>query len=360
MRNSLLAAAVSLVLCGAVHAEGTFISLQTPSLYLSKVSGNGDYAVGSVPFTAGVRWTAATGEEEWLPNMVDAIGINNYGTISGALGEDGGSFEGGRDLGAIAKVGSDPELLTGTLDSNSSGFDIADDGTVVGLSFSDDSSVARAFTWNAATGMTALPVARPDEYSRADVISDDGRVIAGWNDGPDGRSNVIWIDRVPMVLTESSGYEIGAATGVSNNGKFVVGGDIMNDDGEFGVWRWSEKEGLTFIPGMGYAFGVTNDGKTVIGNTDFFDFVPRAAMIWREGKGTIQLSQYLLEQGIEVPDGWDPDLAGGFGGISNDGTTMSGFAYGPIGDIQSFIIRIERTDSGDDAIFADGFEAAPN
>ncbi len=355
MRIPLLAAAISFVLCGAVHAESSFTTVPTPNMMLTKISGNGEYAVGSIPYTAGVRWTASSGEVEVLPELIDALGINNFGTISGAVPEDGGSFEGGRDLGATAKVGMAPELLTSALDTNSSGYDISEDGTVVGLSFDDSFGVARAFVWTAADGMSALPIPRTDEYSRANVISADGRVIAGWNDGEYGRSNIIWIDRVPFAVAEPDGFEVGEATAVSPNGQFVVGGDHMSEDGEFGSWRWSEGAGLTFIPGMGYAFGVSNDGKTVIGNVGFFDVPARGSMIWREGIGTISLPAFLVEQGIEVPAGWDPDLAGGFGGISADGTVMSGYAYGPSEELQSYIIRIEGV--SDDVIFANGFEA---
>ena len=358
MRNFLLAAAVSLVFCGAVHAEGTFTTLQTPNLLLTKISGNGQYAVGVIPTAAGARWIASTGEEQILPGLIDGLGINNAGTVSGAVPVDGGSNEGGRDLGAFAVIGSEPTLLTSPLQTNSSAYDIADDGTVVGLSFDAAFGGAQAFVWNATDGMSALPVLRADEMSRANVISADGRVIAGWNDGPYGRSNLIWIDRVPMAVAEPDGWQVGEATGVSNNGQFVVGGDHINAAGDFGSWRWSEAAGLTFIPEMGYAFGVSNDGKTVIGSADFFDFPARAAKIWREGIGTISLVAYLAEQGIALPDGWDPDLAGGFGGISADASTMSGFAYGPSGELQSFVIRIAG--NSPDLIFANGFESVPN
>ncbi len=357
MRIPLLAAAISSILCGAAHAEGTFISLDTPNLYLTTTSANGQYAVGTVPESSGARWSASTGQVELLPDLIESLGVNNAGTITGAVIENGGSEAGGNDYAAIAAVGGSPVLLTGTLDENSVGYGVSEDNTVVGLSFDSGFNVARAFVWNATDGMSALPVARTDEYSRADVISADGRVIAGWNDGPFGRSNVIWVDREPLVLTESDGYEVGAATGMSRNGEFVVGGDHMDEEtGDYGAWRWSQKTGMTFIPGMAFAFGVSGDGKTVIGNTDFFDEPARAAMIWREGIGTISLVQFLSEQGITVPDGWDPVLAGGFGGMSEDGRTMAGFAYGPLGEIQSFIIQIPLGDS----IFADGFESAAN
>jgi hypothetical protein len=106
------------------------------------------------------------------------------------------------------------------------------------------------------------------------------------------------------------------------------------------------------IPVMTFAFGVTANGNTVVGNTGFFDDPPRAAVIWRKDVGAMLLADYLAEQNIAVPDGWD--LSGGLTGISADGRTLVG--WGSIeGDpnAHSYVITIDPPD----AIFADGFEA---
>lgn len=358
MRISLLTAILSLALCGVANADGEFIMLPVPELYISQVSGNGAYAVGAIADSSGYRWTASTGELTPYHTMNGASGVNNAGTLAGSLPENGGAENGGRDLGAYVPLGGTPTLLTQTLQTNSSPYAISDEGTVVGLSFDDNfAGSAVAFKWTGTEGMTALAVPRPHEYSRANVISGDGRVIAGWNDSDEyGRANIIWRDGVPMCVTEPDGWEVGEADAISHNGEFVAGADHMSEEGEFGAWRWSEKAGLTFIPDMDFAFGVTDDGKTVIGSAGFFNDYPRAAMIWREGIGTMMLADFLAEQNIAVPDGWDPVLAGGFGGISSDGSTMAGFAYGPLGEIQSFIIRLDTGSGGDDIIFASGFE----
>lgn len=354
--SPLLLAALSVALCGAVHADTvTFTPLQTPDATISKISGNGAYAVSSIFQTAAVRWNAATGVEEVIPAMNDALGINNAGTISGSVPENGGSGNGGRDLGAFAAVGSAPVLLTDPLDTNSDGYDISDDGTVVGLSFEDNfAGTAVAFAWTAADGMTALPVNRPQNYSRANAISADGHVIVGWNDQDDGgRTAVIWQDRVPFDVVDADGNMVGEATGISNNGQFVVGSGYTDSDGNYGSWRWDAKNGVQMIAGMGFVFGVSNDGKTAVGANGFFDDPPRAAMIWREGIGAMPLTAYLAEQGVTIPEGWDPDLAGGFGAISGDGTVMGGWSFGPVG-ILSYIVRVAPEVS--DTVFANGFE----
>lgn len=342
MRISVLSVTLSIALCSTAHASGRFIALQTPGAQITKISGNGKYAVGTVGFAAGFRWTARTGAEEVLADLDDAIGINNLGVVSGSVPQDGGANNGGRDLGAYAAIGNDPALLTSTLQTNSTGYDISDSGTVVGLSF-DDGFVgpAVAFAWTAGEGMVALPVNRPDTYSRANVISADGHVIGGWNDQEDGfRSAVIWRDRVPLDVVDPDGNPVGEADGISSNGQFVVGSSYFDPDtGTNASWIWGAQHGLQLVPGMTFAFGVTNDGKTVVGSTGFFDNPPRAAMIWREGVGTVTVLQYLAEKGISVPAGWDSALAGGFGGISGDGTLMAGWSFGPLGQ-QSYIIQV--------------------
>lgn len=354
MRARPLYAALSLVLAsGFAHASGTFIPIDTGGLTLGKVSANGEYAVGTTFSGEGFRWTTSTATGEVLPGLDTALGVNNAGTVSGAVPENGGVNNGGRDLGAFQPVGADPVQLTAPLQTNSNGYDVADDGTVVGLSFGDNFvGPAVAFAWTEAEGMTALPVNRPDTYSRANVISADGHVIAGWNDQEDGfRTAVVWKDRVPTDVVDRDGLAVGEADGISIDGTFVVGSSYTDINGDSGSWRWnSSSNTMIMIPLMTFAFGVTANGNTIVGNTGFFDDPPRAAVIWRKDVGSMMLADYLAEQNIAVPDGWD--LSGGLTGISADGRTIVGWGTGPLG-AQSYVIRIDPPD----AVFADGFDA---
>ena len=357
MRTSLfiaIAAAVS----GVAQADTvTFVELQTPEVQITKISGNGAYAVGSIFNTAGYRWTASTGAEELITELNGANGINNAGTIAGSVGVNGGSEGGGDDLGAYAPIGMLPVLLTNPLQDNSAPYDIADDGTVVGLSFQHAfAGTASAFVWTAAEGMVALPVNRPANFSRANAISADGPVIIGWNDQDSGnRTAVIWRDRVATDVLDPQGEVVGEASGVSANGKYVVGSNYVDAEGNMGSWRLNlATNDMELVPDMSFAFGVSNDGKTVLGASGFFDTPPRAALIWQQGIGTQLLTDYLTAQGVSVPAGWDPDLAGGLGAISGDGTLMGGWSFGPSNAIQSYLIHTVR-----DRLFSDGFDGMP-
>ncbi len=354
MRRLVLPSSLALALCSTAFASGTFIPVQTPNVQLSRLSPNGAYAVGSEPNAAAFRWTAATLTEELIPEMNEAMGINDSGTITGSIPENGGANDGGRDLGVYATIGAAPTLLTSPLSTNSDGYDIAADGTVVGLSFDDNfSGSAVAFVWNAADGMSALPVLRASEFSRANAISGDGHVIAGWNDGGSvGRNGVIWIDRVPFDVVDADGNGVGEATSVSVDGTYVVGSEYTDSAFNSGAWRWSAADGVVMIPGMTFAFAVSGDGKTVVGATGFFDDPPRAPMVWREGVGTTTLQVFLTDNGISVPEGWE-DLSGGLTAISSDGLTLAGWIFGTEA-LRSYVIRIDPP--AVDAIFADDFE----
>ena len=71
------------------------------------------------------RWTAATGAEELVGDMPIALGINNGGTIAGAVV----TTIGGEDyqLGALAPLGSSAVQLTAPLDDASNAYDVSDD-----------------------------------------------------------------------------------------------------------------------------------------------------------------------------------------------------------------------------------------
>ncbi|MET0229582.1 MAG: hypothetical protein ABW186_01465 [Rhodanobacteraceae bacterium] len=353
MRVLLVSAVVSLGLSGLAHASGVFIPLETHGVQLTKVSSNGAYAVGTTFDGEGFRWVAATGAEEHLPEIPIALGINNHGTIAGAVVQT--TADADYQLGAVLPLDASPVQLTAPLDDASNAYDVSDDGTAVGLSFYHDfSRDAIAFVWTAEEGMTALPVNRTDTYSRANVISADGHVIAGWNDQEDGfRTAVIWQDRVPLDVVDRDGLAVGEADGISADGRYVVGSSYTDIDGNSGAWLRDGNSGtVVMIPIMTFAFGVTRDGSTVVGNTGFFDDPARAAVIWRKPVGSMLLADFLAEQHIAVPEGWD--LSGGLTGISADGRTLVGWGTGPGPEYPtlSYVVRLDAPDP----IFSNGFD----
>ncbi len=354
VRNSRLIPLLLLSLSASVQAAGTFTVLPAPGVRVTKMSPNGEYVVGTYfgedGSTVGYIWRASDQSSHVLTEMNNVIGVNNLGVVSGSVPVNGGVLFGGLDLGATATIGMAPMQLTAPLEENSNGYDIADDGTVVGLSFDSAYNMDRtkAFVWTPSQGMQVLATTSPFTYSRANAISSDGRVIAGWNDNDFGRSGVIWRNRVPMDVQDDVGGRVGEATAVSGNGRFVAGGFYLDPLGNYGAWRWSEKGGVRVIPNMEYAFAISDDGRTAVGSSSFFE--GRIARIWRHGVGTVDLAQYLADNAVTgVPEGFL--LVGGFSALSADGKRMAGWGYDSTFAVQSFVIDVVE-----ERILADGFE----
>lgn len=351
MRISPVAAALAVVLVSAggfAHAAGSVIELQTPQAQATKFSQNGQYLVASVFGAGGVRWTSATGVEEPLDNLVYVNGINNLGTVAGAYSTDGGSNDGGHDLPALLPVGAaSPTALplpAGT--DNVDVYDVADDGTAVGLAWSDDWAVAKAYYYSPADGVVGLPVTSTGS-SRANAISADGHVVVGWNDNDSGRQGVVWIDRVPTYVFDGDGNALGEADGVSGNGQWAVGGG----------WRMNVQTGeVTTIASLPFAFGVSDDGKTIVGATGFWDYPARALLIWTEAGGSQLLTDYLAERGIAWPADLETPWQGGLTAISGDGKKVAGWLIGPNGNVS---IVADGIDAPLDHIFSDGFDPPP-
>lgn len=344
MRISLLVATVSFALCGAAHAAGTFTLLQTSGVQLGKISSNGKYAAGLLDGNGALRWTTSTASEEVIDGMNFTNGVNNLGSISGSTAIDGGSDNGGADMGAYSALGMGPTNLSGQLNANAQGWDIADNGTVVGGSYDNLFESFNAFVWTAGGGMILLPVQRPTYFSRADSISADGTIISGYNDTDLDRNAVIWKNRVEIELTDADGYILdGTNSAVSSNGKFVIGSNYTDAHGISGAWRYNVETGVVdVLEGLPNGFGISDDGKTAVGNNDFFTTPPRAAVIWHEGKGPAELlTDYLAAQGVAVPEELPADLVGGFAGISGDGSTMTGWTSNDNGNV-SYVIHIPR------------------
>ncbi|HEU4663805.1 MAG TPA: hypothetical protein VFS55_07230 [Dokdonella sp.] len=353
MRTSPIAAALAAALVSAAGSAdaANLIELTTPNAQATKFSQNGEYLVCSVFGAGGLRWTASTGSEDLVQDMVYVNGINNLGTVSGARSDDGGSANGGHDLPAVSPIGATTStalpLPTGT--DNVDVYDIADDGSAVGLAWADDWSVAKAYYYSPVDGVVDLPVDNTTSASRGNVISADGHVIGGWSDDPNSgfRRGVVWVDRVATYVRDGDGNDLGETDGVSGNGQWAVGSG----------WRMNVQTGeITAIPDMPFAFGVSDDGSMIVGASGFFDNPPRALLIWTEAAGSQVLTDYLADRGIEIPADLTLPLAGGLTAVSGDGSKIAGWTFGT-GGMVTFVV--DGANEPVDKLFADGFDPPP-
>lgn len=196
--------------------------------------------------------------------------------------------------------------------------------------------------------MQVLATTSPFTYSRANAISSDGRVIAGWNDNDFGRSGVIWRNRVPWTCRTTSAAGSARPLRSAATATSWPAASTSTRWATTAAWRWSEKGGVRVIPNMEYAFAISDDGRTAVGSSSFFE--GRIARIWRHGVGTVGLAQYLADNAVTgVPEGFL--LVGGFSALSANGKRMAGWGYDSTFAVQSFVIDVVE-----ERILADGFE----
>ena len=196
------------------------------------------------------------------------------------------------------------------------------------------------FVWESATDtMKLMPTKYFFKPTRANDISDDGTVVAGWNDDYNGfRQACLWVrnssgNYIATVLTNglATPAKLSEASAVSGNGVWLAGlGRSSIDDGA--PWRWSAATGYQSlgaqpVPGVGGATAMNPDVTKIL----CFMSVAAAlgeGYIWIQGRGYVAMEDYAAEFGVTMPDGVRLALPLS---ISPDGLTITGTARGPFG-----------------------------
>lgn len=218
------------------------------------VSGDGTFAVGRASSDAGTEaflWDAANG----LQGLGDLAG-GDFHSSAYAVSADGSVVVGGGDSstdsleneafrwtagGGMQGLG---DLPGGSVRSRAR--DVSADGSVVvGFGTPDALGIRarEAFRWDATNGMQGLgDLAGGDFRSQAHAISPDGSVVVGQGRSGSGDEAFVWDEShgmrsLPELLeaggVDLSGWQLEAATGVSADGRTIVGyGSNPNGDRE--------------------------------------------------------------------------------------------------------------------------------
>lgn len=215
-----------------------------------------------------------------------------------------------------------PMASTGVVsDAASSPWNISGDGKhTVGIAYDINSAsgtvVPYAAIWDGIDKVTTLDnyFGNQGRACRANAVSYDGSVIAGWQDvwGPwygsiwskqtDGSYKQTLLSTDPEMNIEDLKFEtnddklastaklVGACQAVSSDGKWV-GGRGMPGMGADGAWIWNEEDGFTVVyPDMDSTVADMNaDASVVVGWVG----PGGSAWIWTKKEGRMDLQEYV-------------------------------------------------------------------
>ena len=331
-------APAALICCLTVsnaHAAGNFWDLGY-GITASGASADGSVIGAYTQNGSYYMWTAATG--------VTSIGGAWQGGVA-SVSADGTRISGSANAGdglsyaAYYSTGTGQWTTLGGIGgisgtSASAGWNISGDGkTVVGLGWINGGTAhATASTPSGAM----LDLGSLGGSSRANGVSHDGTIIAGWVEQPDGQwTGAYWKDGALHNMVDGQGNALQEAGAVSADGRWIVGA------GNFGqTWRYSTLTQQTEWLGdldaaseLQGATGISADGHIIVGyDRGFGPAASGQGSIWIEGRGMLDFTDYITGQGIALGG---RTLALPLG-VSADGQTF----YGLDSTGSSFVVTV--------------------
>ena len=234
---------------------------------------------------------------------------------------------------------------------------------------------AYAAIWNGTEEFVRLGNMFTDQKrsARANAVSYDGSVVAGWQDifgpwfgsvwrkGADGNytQSLMYADeskRKPDIdLSEDKDFAMKELLGycqvVSEDGKWF-GGNGNDQTAVHGPWLWNEEQGLIVIDGdlSGCVSGLSNDGTTAVG----WDGQGQGAWIWTKEMGKMELNDYAKNV-LNVE--YDDFYIGSVYAMSPNGRYVTGYGFSgrtPLG----YVLDLRPIQNGIEAIEANQVKAA--
>jgi probable HAF family extracellular repeat protein len=340
----------------SLAAQGTFIGLGQPNTSVTGISGDGTVVVGTLSyFGPAFRWTEAEGLV-----LIGSVGQNPAISRDGKTIASDAKNARGISSAAIWMGGTNWRTLGGLPNGVSSGgsvstaYGVSGDGSViVGLAWVSQ-RYAHAFRWDGRNGMVDLGSLEGDS-SRANAISADGNVIAGWDADPNGNPGgvydywrgTIWWQALERLINPL-GF-VGEIQAVNNDGSVIVGhGSTLAPRHAYRYTAWDGKVtslgALKRPPRLGttreledqsYAVAVSDDGSVVVGTSGWKP--PLDGFIYTDQTKMIKLSDFLASKGVVIPKGWR--LISG-SAVSSDGKTIAGTGINPAGDVEGYVARL--------------------
>lgn len=235
--------------------------------------------------------------------------------------------EGAQDIGVLGGTASSALAVSG------------DGSIVVGISDVDGGS-REAFRWSGGT-MQSLGALAGQTTGGANLISDDGSVIAGYarvldGTGGDNSRVFVWQDGVMSDIGDLGGANV-TATAISTDGSTIIG-QSGHDNPEVSTspqafyWRDGVMQEVGYLPtddpdgAYTVAKAVSGDGGVIVGTTRGEVGGHAMAFRWTEDGGIVALGT-LGGTSSRATD------------VSEDGTTIVGLADNAEGQSRAFIWR---------------------
>jgi len=345
----LVSAALATSLPSAVHAGEVYFLGPVPYSYVVDVSDDGAIAVG---YDQGRVWFWT--KDSWVVFVEGALppgnGVGGHPSITADGRQMTCSTLQGKPQKSEATI-FDIENLTFLESMGSLGFNcdiersgpwgMSRDGRYVcGLNW-DTGCDARGFVHDRQTGaerrMLSSYFYKP---TRANDVSDDGSVIAGWADDYVGwRQGSVWRRDAQGNYVQTLLYrgvptaKVSEASVVSGNGQWVFGRGRDSFDGG-APYRWSVATGYRAMipapPGVGGVPDCNADGTMALA------LFGGSTYVWFIDRGYIPLSQWAAENDFDLPSNWTYYSLT----MSDDGLTIGGSALRDDGVPSPFVLDL--------------------
>lgn len=231
--------------------------------------------------------------------------------------------------------------------SRMSPWDMSPNGRFVcGLAW-DSGCAGKGYVWDAQTDTIAtLPTLYFYKPTRANGVSNDGSLVAGWNDDYNGyRQGCVWTRNssgayvATLLNTGVATVKLREASCVSGNGQWAYGGGRPDVDGG-APYRWSYATGYQAVvpapAGQGTIQDVNHDGTILLTNFSSGGYV------WFADRGYVPLATWADEHGVKLPDEWFLRCFA----MTEDALTIVGHAVRGDGTQSPFVLDLRPGSSG--------------
>lgn len=349
MRNiSKTVSVLFIVLYSITFAQVTNEIIDLGTGGISGISNNGQFVCGMSYPSPAFLWSESTGRID-LGSMEfsEAYGVSNNGKVAGrfydpSLPAPGGNptlragyWENGNWNALVGLPGLVPLDET----SFTHAYGISGDGSrIAGMQWHENWTVEAVYWEND----TIVGLGQTNGgNSRANVLSFDGSIIAGWNAGPGGvpdRSAYYWDPAPHFMGGFDPAYLVGESRGINSDGSVIVGGSVW-------PFIWTAATGMQQVVAdssdywSGDALGISDNG-TIVGFVDPGGFNYQAFIKKPGWSDIVYLSTYISDSlGITGYTDW----YFAFGqAISADGKTIGISAYSPAGEPKALLLKIDQ------------------